>query len=717
MGVGLYSSSWYRVADLRPRLRSHVAIHRQQFRGETWYVVQDHQTGRFHRLSSAAHHAVCLMDGRRSMQQIWEMVGDRLGEDQPTQEEMVRLLALLHTADLLLGEVPPDMDELADRSQTLGRNALLTKLRNPMALRLPLFDPDRFLAATMPFVRPLFTRFGLIAWLALVLTGLVLTVLHWSELANNVSDQAFSAHNLLLLVAVYPLLKTLHELGHAYATKAEGGEVHEMGVMFLVLVPVLYVDASASTAFREKWRRALVGGAGIMVETALAAAAIILWVNAEPGLVRALAFNTALIGGISTLIFNGNPLLRFDGYYVLSDLIEIPNLAQRSNKYLFYLVRRHAFGLREEIPPSVAPGEAGWLVFYSIASFVYRLVMISGVALFIASRLFFIGIVLAILAVFAALVWPVVTGIRYLLFSPQLARHRQRAIAVSATTAFVVFALLFIVPLPYSTMTEGIIWVGDQSTLRTLVDGFVKSIDVPSGTAVDAGTVLIRLEDPILSAKHDVLRSQLDELHRRLEAVPLDQIVEANLIREQIAHTGGELAQNERELSHLVIKADHAGRFFIGGDAEDATGEFFRRGDVIGYLLTADEPIIRVVVPQADADLVRRRTDRIDVLQADDPQARPMPAALVREVPAAIAEIPHLALATEGGGSVVLDPAHPDKPQPLETLFHFDLRATNTQLPPLLAERVFVRFDHGLEPIAFRIARGIRQLFLRQFGV
>jgi putative peptide zinc metalloprotease protein len=630
---------------------------------------------------------------------------------------MVRLLALLHTADLLLGEIPPDMDELAHRSQTLGRNALLTKLRNPMALRLPLFDPDHFLSATLPFVRPLFTPIGLLAWLTLVLAGLALAVLHWAELANSVSDQAFSANNILLLIAVYPLLKTLHELGHAYATKAGGGEVHEMGVMFLVLVPVLYVDASASTAFREKWRRALVGAAGIMVETALAAAAIILWVNAEPGPIRALAFNVALIGGISTLVFNGNPLLRFDGYYVMSDLIEIPNLAQRSNKYLFHLVRRYAFGLREEVPPVTAPGEPGWLVFYSIASFLYRLVMISGVALFIASRLFFIGVALALIAVAAALIWPIVTGIKYLLFSPQLARHRGRAIAVSAMTAVTVLVLLFIVPMPYSTMSEGIIWVGDQSTLRTLVDGFVKDIEVLSGTAVDAGTVLVRLQDPILSAKHDVLQSQLAELQRRLEAVPLDQIVEANLIREQIAHTGGELAQNERELSDLVIKANHAGRFFVAGDIEDMTGQFMRRGDVIGYLLTADEPIIRVVVPQADADLVRRRTDRIDVLPADDPQGRPVPAALVREVPAARAEIPHLALATEGGGSVVLDPGHPDKPRPLETLFHFDLRATNTQLPPLLAERVFVRFNHGLEPIAFRIARGVRQLFLRQFGV
>jgi putative peptide zinc metalloprotease protein len=715
MSVGLYSSSWYRVAALKPRLRAHVAIHRQQFRGEVWYVVQDHQTGRFHRLSPAAHHAVCLMDGRRTVQRIWEVVGDRLGEDQPTQEEMVRLLALLHSADLLLGEFPPDMDELADRSQALGRSALLIKLRNPMALRLPLIDPERFLSATMPLVRPLFSRAGFGAWLALVLAGLTLTVMHWPALVDNISDQAFSARNLLLLVAVYPLLKTLHELGHAYATKAWGGEVHEMGVMFLVLVPVLYVDASASTAFREKWRRALVGGAGIMVEMALAAAAIILWVNVEPGFVRALAFNTALIGGVSTLLFNGNPLLRFDGYYVLSDLIEIPNLATRSNKYLFYLVRRHAFDLRDEIPPAVARGEAGWLVFYSLASFSYRMAMIFGVALFVASRLFFIGIMLAITALTVALAWPAFMGIKYILFSPQLARHRGRAIAVSSAAAVAVFTLFFVVPLPYATMGEGIVWVGDQSTLRTLVDGVISTVEVPNGTAVEVGTVLVRLEDPVLSAKHDVLQSQLGELERRLEAVPLADVVQANLIREQIRHTGGELAQNERQLADLIVRAGHSGRFFVS-DEQDLPGRFLHRGDVVGYLLTDDEPIIRTVVPQADADLVRRRTGRIEALLADRTD-RPFAAAMVREVPAAIADIPHLALATVGGGAVVLDPAHTDKPQPLENLFHFDLRAKAVQLPPLLGQRVFVRFDHGTEPIAFRIARGVRQLFLRQFGV
>src|SRR5262249_45960567 len=428
MAVSFYSPSWYRVAAIKPRLRAHIAIHRQRFRGELAYVIQDYQTGRFHRLSPAAHHAVCLMDGRRSVAQIWEMVGARLGADQPSQEEMVRLLALLHSADLLLGEIPPDMSELADRAQSQDRRALMLKLRNPLALRLPLLDPDRFLGATLPLVRPLFSVAGFLAWVALVATGLVLTAMHWGGLTENAADRAFSAQNVALLVAIYPVMKLLHELGHAYATKAWGGEVHEMGVMLLVLVPVPYVDASASAAFRERWRRAVVGGAGIMVEAALASAAVILWVYAEPGLVRALAFNVALIGGISTLFFNGNPLLRFDGYYVLADVVGIPNLATRANKYTFYLLARHAFGVRDETPIATGPGEAKWLLFFAVASFLYRTVITFTIALFIATKLFFIGIALAIVSLFTSLVWPVVKGIKYVLVSPQLARQRRRAI-------------------------------------------------------------------------------------------------------------------------------------------------------------------------------------------------------------------------------------------------------------------------------------------------
>ena len=423
MARSLFSPSWYRVAALRPRLRGHAELHRQRIRGDTWFILQDHQTGRFHRLSPAANLMICLMDGRRTVAEIWDLVGRRAGEDPPTQDETIQLLAQLHGSDLLQGDALPDLGELADRSALQERRKLIQRLRSPMSMRFPLLDPDRFLAATLPLVRPLFTRIGFLLWLALIVAGTVLAILHWPDLSADVFDHALSAQNILLILCVYPLIKGLHELGHAYATKVWGGEVHEFGFMLMMLMPMPYVDASASAAFAEKWRRMIVGGAGMMVELALAAAAMIVWVEASPGLVRAVAFNVMLIGGVSTLLFNGNPLLRYDGYYIFSDLLEIPNLGTRSSKYLAYLVQRYLFGVEGAESPVTAASERPWLFVYAIASFVYRIFLSFGIALFVAGRLFFIGILIALWAIGGMVMVPLYKAAMFVLFSPRLRRQ------------------------------------------------------------------------------------------------------------------------------------------------------------------------------------------------------------------------------------------------------------------------------------------------------
>ncbi|HEX4194345.1 MAG TPA: hypothetical protein VHY80_14660, partial [Stellaceae bacterium] len=393
------AENWYRVATMRPRLRPQAQIHRQLHRGQAWYVLQDHQSGRFFRVSPAANLMLCLMNGRRSMQHIWERAGERFGAERPTQDETLKLLVQLHQSDLLDGGLPPDMTELERRADRERRRGLIGRIRSPMAMRFPLFDPDRFLDRTLPFVRPIFTRAGFAVWLSLVVLGLILAAQHWSELTVNAVDRMLAAGNLALLALSYPLIKALHEFGHAYATKIRGGEVHEMGIMLLVFLPVPYVDASSSSAFRGRWHRALVGAAGIMVELALASLAMVFWTEIGTGLARAALFNIMIIGGVSTVLFNGNPLLRFDGYYVLSDLVEIPNLDTRSRRYLLYLIQRYLLGLDEIESPVQGPGERGWFIVYSIAAFAYRTVMTLTIALFVATKFFVAGVAVALLSI------------------------------------------------------------------------------------------------------------------------------------------------------------------------------------------------------------------------------------------------------------------------------------------------------------------------------
>src|SRR5262249_35067705 len=186
------------------------------------------------------------------------------------------------------------------------------------------------------------------------LPALFLVWPHWPELTNNLSDRVLAVDNLLVLYLAFPVIKMLHELGHATATKAGGGEVHDLGIMVLVLLPVPDGGAAASAVFKAKYRRAMVGAAGIAVELFIAALAFYLWLLVEPGLLRATLFNVMLIASVSTVLFNGNPLLRYDAYYILADLIEMPNLAGRSTRYWGYLIERYILGVREAETPEAS---------------------------------------------------------------------------------------------------------------------------------------------------------------------------------------------------------------------------------------------------------------------------------------------------------------------------------------------------------------------------
>jgi putative peptide zinc metalloprotease protein len=361
MSEALLSSSWYRVAPLQPRLRSHARLHRMRYGGELWYLLQDPVTGRVHRFTPAARFLMAAMNGQRSVQELWELANRQLGDDAPAQDEVIRMLGQLHGADLLQSDATPDVMELFERGR---RQEAATRRRswiNPMAWRLHLCDPDRFLNAVRPAVDLLWSRWGGLLWLAVVLPALLLVPSHWPELSGNFSDRVLATHNLLLLWLVFPLIKALHEFGHAAAVKRGGGEVHDVGVVMLVLVPVPYVEASASTVFRSKAARAVVGASGMAVELFVAAIAFYFWLMLEPSLLRSALFNVMLVAGVSTILFNGNPLLRYDAYYIASDLLDLPNLANRASRWWGWLLDRHAFGVPDADPPEEGLRDQAWL--------------------------------------------------------------------------------------------------------------------------------------------------------------------------------------------------------------------------------------------------------------------------------------------------------------------------------------------------------------------
>jgi len=712
MTATFLSSSWHRVATLKLRCRGHVRVCRHSYRGQLWYVVRDDLAGRTHRFSPAVYLFIGLMDGERSVDDIWSCVIDRLGDDAPTQDETINLLVQLYAADLLQSNISPDAQELFERRHRHVKAKIQQKFGSLLSIKIPLFDPDRFLARTAWALRPMLGWFGALLWLAVTLPAVVLAAASWRELTGDIADQVLSPENLLIAALIFPILKTLHELGHGYAAKVFGGAVHEIGIMVLVFAPVPYVDVSASTAFRSKWRRIVVGAAGMLVELLIASIALYCWLLVQPGLVRSICYNTMLITGISTIIFNGNPLLRFDGYYILCDLLEISNLGSRSTRYWKWLVNRRVFGAELD-QPTTAPGERFWFILYAPLAFAYRLSIVVGIALFMAQRYFFFGVVIALWAGFSGIAWPLLKAVVHVVASPHLARRRTRAVAITFGLCATAAVLLLAVPLRHHTTAEGILWLPEKNIVRASADGLVTTMAVPSGMYVQAGDLLITTEEPDRAATVRSLEAEVTAAASRYESEQFTDRVKAKVTLEKRTLLEDTLAEARKQAAQLLIHSPTDGVFIVP-QAADLPGRFLHHGDVIGYIEQPESRLVRLVVTQANIDLVRNHLEEVEVKLPQHP-AESWPARLLREVPAGSEELPSKALTAAGGGAFASDPRYPDQARSFDRTFQFDLELPAAVTPGYFGSRVYIRFSHDAEPLGKQWYRRLRQLLLASF--
>jgi putative peptide zinc metalloprotease protein len=715
MSDSLFSSSWYRVAGLRPRLRPHARLHRHVYRGKPWYVLQDLTSQKFHRFEPSVQAVIGLMDGDRTVHEIWLRASDALGDEAPTQDDMIRLLAQLHAADAMQCDVAPDTAELLDRFHKKERRERFGRYMNPFAIRIPLIDPERFLARTLPFVRPLTGWLGVALWLAVVLPALFLAGVHWSVLTEGFLDRILTPQNLFLIWLVFPIIKVLHEFGHGFVARAFGVEVHEMGIMLLVFTPIPYVDASAASALPDRYKRALVGAGGMIVEVFVAALAFYVWLNAESGVVSAVAFNTMVIAGVTTVGFNGNPLLRFDGYYILADLIEIPNLRARSNSFIGYLFERYAIGRRKAEPPATTPGERAWLVGYAVSSFVYRVLVVLAIFLFVLEKSLVLGTILVLIASIGWVGMPVFKTARYLFTDPSLDDSRTRAYSVIGGGAAVLLLLLTFLPMPYRTRSEGVVWIPDEALVRAGTEGFIERVVAVPGTRIRAGDPLIECRDPDLMAEVRVLQARLRLLDARYDEEQVRDRVKADMVEEERLHVRERLARARERSRDLVIHSNVDG-VFVAAQIEDLPGRWVRQGEPIAHVLPGDGVTIRSVITQDHIALVRDPETAAQVRLAER-RDRVLDARIKRIVPAASQRLPSTALGSAGGGEVAVDPRDERGIHAVEKLFVIDLELPRGPIAANLGERVYVRFAHAPKPLFTQWYRQLRQLFLSRLDV
>lgn len=711
------SPLWQRLESLRPSLPRHIDFQRRDYNNELWYVLHDKSNGRFHRLTPSAYRLLEFMDGRHSLQQILQAASApefyEFVEEIPTREELIHLLQYLHVADLLVCDLPPNTQELFARQQQQHKQRWLRFLMNPLVWKFSLGNPDQLLEKLLPLARFMTSRAMGIVWLLFVGYALLQAGMHWKELTHGQLDKILSPQNLFLLWLTYPLLKILHELGHGLFTKAWGGNVHEYGIIFILGTPLPYVDASAATAFKYKSQRMLVSAAGMAVELFLAALALLLWLNVEPSLGRDILYNIILIGSVSTLFFNGNPLMRYDGYHLLTDALDLPNLASRANQQISYLTRRYGYGLQGLHSPAKNTREASFFVTYSIAALIYRLFMLVTIILLAAHYFPKFGLLLAVWLLGFQFILPCMLYIQFLLRSPFLQHARKRAVTLVFGSLTTLILLLMFVPMPMSTAVEGVIWLPDNARIKTESTGEITQVFVTDGDHVVQGQAIVQLTNLALQSELVFKQASLREYDVRLQQAWAEDRSQAQIIEQDANAIKAELELLQKRVKNLTIRSPAQGRLYITKPYQ-LLGSYLQQGDSFAIVETGEALRIRTALTQEEIGLVRQSVTHVEVRLAGK-RAEVINAAISQQVPAGTFELPSPVLGAKGGGRLTLDASKPEGTKTAEMIFLVDVSAPHIIQVGRFGERAHVRFYHPPTPLAVQWYRLLQQLFIRNF--
>jgi len=708
----MFSDSWHRVAPEVVRLNPAVEVTRQIFRGQVWYLLRDPLNNEFYRISPQAYAFVGRLKGNRSVDEVWQECLAIMPEDAPGQEEVVQVLSQLHRANLLHSNLAPDSRQLFENQRKAkGRKARAQAL-NFLFLNIPLFDPDRFLTILRPVFRPFLSPFGFVLWLGIVGTALWTAIGHFDELSDQ-SSGVLAPKNLIYLYACTVFIKLIHEFGHGIVCKHFGGEVRTAGVMLMLLTPLPYVDATSSWGFRRRWQRIAVDAAGMGSEFLIASVALYLWLTTSDPLVNRLAYNVMFIASVSTILFNANPLLRFDGYYIFSDLFDLPNLYQRATQQLKYLAERFLFGIRKAFSPSHDRNEEVWLTVYGIAAFIYRVLLLVFITYHVAQGFLGLGVAIAAFCVVLYFLTPIGKLIRYLISSERLERNRRRAISVTVGILVVFFGALSAIPLPRSFRAAGVLNPGTESVVYAQTGGAIAEIYVDTAEYVQAGDPLVRLESRELEQDIESARSRLDQLSTQIEEARQNQFgtIVGSLVDQSKA---GRMAIEElqKQRSNLVVTAPTSG-IWTSPRSSELLGTWSPRGTELGRIVDLSEPVFVAAVSQRESGDLFDGDIQSSEVRLYQEVSLPYPVIEQTVDPAGQGKLPTAALGWLAGGEIQTEEG--DKSGMTSTEDFYLVRSTlaipEGSAPTVGAVTGQIRFSLPPEPLSTQWERSLRKLF------
>lgn len=690
-----------RLRDVQVGIRAELEVSRHIFDGDASYVVRDPLSFQSHWLSVDNYLVFAALRSDTTLGKTFEALKARgvLGPDQ--EEDFYRFIISLQDGGLLSLPVS-DGKALYNKLLKKREAAKQGRLFKLLFLKIPVAFPDQFLARTIRYTQPLFTRTAFCLWLLAMIGGIGLVASRWHEFVDPLGSM-LALNSLPLVWALLVGLKACHEFGHAYACKRFGGTVPEMGVYLVMLTPCAYVDASSSWGFPNRAHRIVVTLAGMYVESILAVAALVIWSLTGPGVVHSAAQYAVALSTVVTIGFNINPLMKYDGYFLLTDILNVPNLSQQAQTQIQGVLKRVLFGIRTA--PHANRFSRWMLLTYGALAGLYKVGVTLGMATVIAWKIPLVGMGMAVFYMGNTLLGTIKRVAGYVWTSDEVGPVRRRAKLVTCALATCAALVMFAIPMPGRVQAVGVVSREDNHVVRAGTSGFIGHTAVKEGQHVALDEAVCQLDNPHMRAMIAQKEAEIRRLTARMQnQLPIDAVAAqaTDALRQQAI----------RELTRLAAEAQSL-RVLCGADGEVVElaaardeGRFVRKG----------EPLARI----SHGPWVMRASATADTLTSGDPHIgdqlevrlmgqpeRPYSARITRVASVGSRRISSPAVTQLGGGNIAV---RPGSMQSVEPYFEITLALDDAD-PARLHDGMtaMVNFQPRLAPMGWHLyRRGLR---------
>lgn len=556
------------------RMRPDLVARRQRYHGLTFWVVKEPVSLSYYRFHEEEYAILCMMDGRTSLEDIKEEFETQFTPQKITFQDLLQFVGMLHRSGLVISESAGQGRQLKKRRDEKKWRELMGKLSNVFALRFRGIDPERLLNWLYKYTWWFFTPTAVFFSFMLGLSALALVTIQFDVFSARLPafHEFFGMKNWIFLGVTMAVVKVLHEFGHGLSCKHFGGECHELGAMLLVFTPALYCNVSDSWMLPSKYHRAYIGAAGMYVELILASIATFLWWFSEPGLLNHICLSVMFICSVSTVMFNGNPLMRFDGYYILMDLLEIPNLRQKSTEVVKRAFMHYCMGVEQPENPFLPQRNQFWFGLFTIAAVIYRWMIVFSILYFLNSVFEPVGLkrlgqLIALAGFVGLIVQPLVQLYKFVYTPGRMRKVKRLNVSISIAVAVLAIASIFVVPLPHAVKCSFEVQPRGAKPVYASVPGAVDAngLQVRPGDHVVSGQVIGQLENLDLEQQYQMALGAVKEAEAELESLRMQRIVNDNIhlridqAQEALDTAREALAEKAAERERLTLKAPAEG--------------------------------------------------------------------------------------------------------------------------------------------------------------